>query len=235
MSENRVIDAVATREDETVEARIRPQKLDEYVGQRAVREQMAIYIEAARRRGEEAPQADGEVEAHARAAEKVGDGAPRKTVRHRREVRVEHGEENASARAHGGLAEAELGQVHRQEGDGEDAGDAHGDAEGRRVRAGSPQRLAADDEPEAEAGVKEEGREDEESLDDPEERDARERTHGALEGIVAVEGPQVGDDVDDEKRAQREDAGEREGAAKERGASLSKISIGHARATDGSA
>jgi holliday junction DNA helicase RuvB len=52
MSENRVIDAGATREDETVEARIRPQKLDEYVGQRDVREQMGIYIEAARRRGE---------------------------------------------------------------------------------------------------------------------------------------------------------------------------------------
>src|SRR6201991_9736 len=52
MSDNRVIDAGATREDEAVEAKIRPQKLDEYVGQRAVREQMSIYIEAARRRGE---------------------------------------------------------------------------------------------------------------------------------------------------------------------------------------
>ncbi len=52
MSEPRVIDAGATREDEVVEAKIRPQKLDEYVGQRAVREQMSIYIEAARRRGE---------------------------------------------------------------------------------------------------------------------------------------------------------------------------------------
>src|SRR6201994_4762731 len=52
MSDNRVIDASATREDEAVEAKIRPQRLDEYVGQRAVREQMSIYIEAARRRGE---------------------------------------------------------------------------------------------------------------------------------------------------------------------------------------
>ncbi|MEP6484799.1 MAG: Holliday junction branch migration DNA helicase RuvB [Rudaea sp.] len=52
MSDTRVIDAGATREDEAVEARIRPHKLADYVGQRAVREQMSIYIEAARRRGE---------------------------------------------------------------------------------------------------------------------------------------------------------------------------------------
>src|SRR6201991_2539368 len=52
MSDNRVIDAGATREDEAVEPKIRPQKLEEYVGQRAVREQMSIYSEAARRRGE---------------------------------------------------------------------------------------------------------------------------------------------------------------------------------------
>lgn len=52
MDETRVIGAAANREDELVEASIRPKKLDEYLGQPAVREQMKIYIEAARRRGE---------------------------------------------------------------------------------------------------------------------------------------------------------------------------------------
>src|SRR5579883_2232950 len=49
---DRVISTAATREDEALEPRIRPQCLAEYLGQRAVREQLAIYIEAARRRGE---------------------------------------------------------------------------------------------------------------------------------------------------------------------------------------
>jgi Holliday junction DNA helicase RuvB len=49
---DRIITAAATREDEALEPRIRPQRLAEYLGQRAVREQLAIYIEAARRRGE---------------------------------------------------------------------------------------------------------------------------------------------------------------------------------------
>jgi Holliday junction DNA helicase RuvB len=52
MSEDRIIAADATREDEAVEASIRPKRLDEYLGQQPVREQLAIYIEAARRRGE---------------------------------------------------------------------------------------------------------------------------------------------------------------------------------------
>ncbi len=39
-------------EDDQLEARIRPQTLADYTGQAAVREQMAIYIEAARSRGE---------------------------------------------------------------------------------------------------------------------------------------------------------------------------------------
>jgi Holliday junction DNA helicase RuvB len=52
MSEHRVINPAASREDEALEASIRPRKLDEYLGQRPVREQLAIYIEAARRRGE---------------------------------------------------------------------------------------------------------------------------------------------------------------------------------------
>lgn len=52
MDETRVIDSGANREDELIEATIRPKKLDEYLGQTAVREQMKIYIEAARQRGE---------------------------------------------------------------------------------------------------------------------------------------------------------------------------------------
>ena len=52
MNDIRVIAPTATREDEVLEASIRPRKLDEYLGQRPVREQLAIYIEAAKRRGE---------------------------------------------------------------------------------------------------------------------------------------------------------------------------------------
>ncbi|MBN8480951.1 MAG: Holliday junction branch migration DNA helicase RuvB [Xanthomonadales bacterium] len=48
---DRLIAADADREDELLEASIRPQRLGEYLGQAAVREQLAIYIEAARRRG----------------------------------------------------------------------------------------------------------------------------------------------------------------------------------------
>src|SRR5690606_37256264 len=48
----RLIAADATREDEALEASIRPRRLDEYLGQAPVREQLGIYIEAARRRGE---------------------------------------------------------------------------------------------------------------------------------------------------------------------------------------
>jgi len=52
MEEMRVISGEPTREDELVEASIRPKRLDEYLGQVTVREQMTIYIEAARLRGE---------------------------------------------------------------------------------------------------------------------------------------------------------------------------------------
>ena len=52
MTETRVISATASREDEALEASIRPKKLSEYLGQQTVREQLAIYIEAAKRRGE---------------------------------------------------------------------------------------------------------------------------------------------------------------------------------------
>ena len=52
MTEDRIIAADATREDEAIEASIRPRRLDEYLGQQPVREQLGIYIEAARKRGE---------------------------------------------------------------------------------------------------------------------------------------------------------------------------------------
>src|SRR6187455_356600 len=52
MEEARVLASSATREDEAAEASIRPKKLDEYLGQETVREQLKIYIEAARGRGE---------------------------------------------------------------------------------------------------------------------------------------------------------------------------------------
>jgi Holliday junction DNA helicase RuvB len=52
MSTDRIIASGATREDDVVDASIRPKRLDEYLGQVPVREQMAIYIEAAKRRGE---------------------------------------------------------------------------------------------------------------------------------------------------------------------------------------
>src|SRR5690554_7651751 len=52
MTEERIIAADPTREDEAVEASIRPQRLDDYLGQQAVREQLSNYIEAAIKRGE---------------------------------------------------------------------------------------------------------------------------------------------------------------------------------------
>ncbi len=52
MSEDRLITADATAEDAAAEATIRPKRLDEYLGQQPVREQLGIYIEAARGRGE---------------------------------------------------------------------------------------------------------------------------------------------------------------------------------------
>ncbi|SFW56881.1 Holliday junction branch migration DNA helicase RuvB [Luteibacter sp. UNCMF366Tsu5.1] len=51
MSEHRIISSAAAMDDDALEASIRPKRLAEYLGQRTVREQMAIYIEAARRRG----------------------------------------------------------------------------------------------------------------------------------------------------------------------------------------
>ncbi|MGN6152384.1 MAG: Holliday junction branch migration DNA helicase RuvB [Lysobacteraceae bacterium] len=52
MTTDRIIASGATREDDLADAGLRPKRLDEYLGQQPVREQMAIYIEATRRRGE---------------------------------------------------------------------------------------------------------------------------------------------------------------------------------------
>ena len=52
MTEPRLINPTASREDAALEASIRPRQLVEYLGQQAVKEQLGIYIEAARRRGE---------------------------------------------------------------------------------------------------------------------------------------------------------------------------------------
>ena len=52
IEQDRVIAAVATREDEEIERTVRPRRLAEYIGQAQVKEQMSIFIEAARRRGE---------------------------------------------------------------------------------------------------------------------------------------------------------------------------------------
>jgi Holliday junction DNA helicase RuvB len=48
----RLVTSSADIEDDALEARIRPKRLDEYLGQEPVREQMKIYIEAAKRRSE---------------------------------------------------------------------------------------------------------------------------------------------------------------------------------------
>jgi len=52
MNDARVISSTSNREDDVVDATIRPQKLADYLGQQAVKEQLGIYIEAAKRRGE---------------------------------------------------------------------------------------------------------------------------------------------------------------------------------------
>ena len=52
MTSDRVIAPAATSEDDVSEVHIRPRTLDEYIGQEAVREQLRIFIQAARRRGE---------------------------------------------------------------------------------------------------------------------------------------------------------------------------------------
>jgi Holliday junction DNA helicase RuvB len=49
---DRVIASQASREDDAVDRAIRPRRLQDYVGQPAVREQMEIFISAARQRGD---------------------------------------------------------------------------------------------------------------------------------------------------------------------------------------
>ena len=49
---NRSVSAKPTREDELLDATIRPKRLSEYLGQQPVREQLEIYIQAAKKRGE---------------------------------------------------------------------------------------------------------------------------------------------------------------------------------------
>src|SRR5690242_14510045 len=52
MTETRLSDANADRAELAIEATIRPRRFDEYIGQRALREQLGIYIEAARARND---------------------------------------------------------------------------------------------------------------------------------------------------------------------------------------
>jgi Holliday junction DNA helicase RuvB len=52
IEQDRVTAAAATREDEDIARSVRPRSLDEYIGQAAVKRQMGIFIEAARRRNE---------------------------------------------------------------------------------------------------------------------------------------------------------------------------------------
>ncbi|HET7593778.1 MAG TPA: Holliday junction branch migration DNA helicase RuvB [Rhodanobacteraceae bacterium] len=52
MSESRVVDAAETRDEEVLDASIRPRTLAEYVGQATLREQLSLSIEAAKKRGD---------------------------------------------------------------------------------------------------------------------------------------------------------------------------------------
>jgi Holliday junction DNA helicase RuvB len=52
MSQDRLISAGAATEEDRIDRAIRPQRLADYIGQPAVREQMGIAIEAARKRQE---------------------------------------------------------------------------------------------------------------------------------------------------------------------------------------
>jgi Holliday junction DNA helicase RuvB len=52
MNDDRLISAIEAGPEESLDRSIRPSRLDEYVGQHVVREQMSIFIDAARRRDE---------------------------------------------------------------------------------------------------------------------------------------------------------------------------------------
>ena len=50
--ESRIVSGMKMNEDMTADASLRPQSLGEYIGQEKVKEKMAIFIEAAKLRGE---------------------------------------------------------------------------------------------------------------------------------------------------------------------------------------
>ncbi|MBR5618605.1 MAG: AAA family ATPase, partial [Clostridia bacterium] len=50
--ENRIVAPEYTSEDQDVELSLRPRRLSEYIGQEKVKENLKIYIEAAKKRGE---------------------------------------------------------------------------------------------------------------------------------------------------------------------------------------
>lgn len=50
--EERIIEPIASQDEKLIEKSIRPQKLDDYIGQQEVRQQMDIFIEAAKNRHE---------------------------------------------------------------------------------------------------------------------------------------------------------------------------------------
>ena len=50
--ERRIINTDETVEDRQLEPKIRPQKLDDYIGQSKLKEMMKVYITAAKNRGE---------------------------------------------------------------------------------------------------------------------------------------------------------------------------------------
>ncbi len=52
MSDKRIIKTEVTTEDKVVEKGLRPQNLDDYVGQEAIKEKIKVYIEAAKNRNE---------------------------------------------------------------------------------------------------------------------------------------------------------------------------------------
>lgn len=52
MSDKRIIKTEVTTEDKAVEKGLRPQNLDDYVGQEAIKEKIKVYIEAAKNRNE---------------------------------------------------------------------------------------------------------------------------------------------------------------------------------------
>ena len=60
IEQDRVISARPEREDESLDRAVRPKRLADYIGQHAVKDQMGVFIEAARRRqeplGRQAPQ-----------------------------------------------------------------------------------------------------------------------------------------------------------------------------------